>query len=810
MDPKKILGVDEDSSPAEIRIAYRRLARKHHPDIGGNAVDFKQVREAYEILTGKRKSRAAKSKSQKAKNRNSQSGDAPPNSPNHSSEERQYSNASGNSQHSSFRSDHGEKSKPEKAFFNQDGKAKSDGFYSGAKQTQAARRKVPSRVKWLISAVTAVLMLLIFLPVIYFAIRPAVKLRDAIRQRDWDSVLKLDPTNKTALIEIVQAEFSKPEPNLQTIFETLPKIEDRHAKLPDHLGLWAVAYAKRSAINSAEGKITEAVDDFKNAKECGVSKELSAKTEHAIAGAYHSSISNHIAKGKLESSLLIYSKLEQSSGLSNGVGDDCRLIIESAFGKRAQKHSELGDFRSAYLDLTAIKRLNGASPKVVDKIEQLIDSKFLDWARNLAGNSNSTAAKKFFDEAEANNINSVLISNIRTIFADMHLHMAEIEAQTSLLEEMTLNVTKAKEYDPELMVPENIVMAPAMFHLKKFESAPDASLSRLIFKTLEDLETSSSAENSNQLSEIQSRFAVALLSSTILVDELSFGNFESVESKIERALKWIKDYDQVRDSKRTISETLSACFDKLVEDGKFLAAGKASLIILKVDELAVARLEKGLATLPLIENSIGMQFRLCPQFEKPVELTEFSRIVFKERPFFMGVHEVTQDQFAKVMGYNPSRFKGGRHPVDNVCLDEATNFCRKLSILTDENNAGRDYRLPTEQEWTFACKGGCDGEFGFGSKKKKVQDYAWYNSNSTRRTHVVGGLKPNGYGLYDMYGNVWEWCPNTSNTSGRIYGFCWGTLAKDFSRMANYPNGPNFRASDVGFRVLMTMEVVEK
>ena len=63
MDPKKILGVDEDSSPAEIRIAYRRLARKHHPDIGGNAVDFKQVREAYEILTGKRKSRAAKASS---------------------------------------------------------------------------------------------------------------------------------------------------------------------------------------------------------------------------------------------------------------------------------------------------------------------------------------------------------------------------------------------------------------------------------------------------------------------------------------------------------------------------------------------------------------------------------------------------------------------------------------------------------------------------------------------------------------------------------------------------------------------------
>jgi formylglycine-generating enzyme required for sulfatase activity len=120
--------------------------------------------------------------------------------------------------------------------------------------------------------------------------------------------------------------------------------------------------------------------------------------------------------------------------------------------------------------------------------------------------------------------------------------------------------------------------------------------------------------------------------------------------------------------------------------------------------------------------------------------------------FYLGKYEVTQAQYEAVMGSNPSQFYGLKRPVESVSGRTVAEFCRKASEKTR-----RDVRLPTEAEWEFACRAGTTTERNYGTDLAKLGEYAWYRENSGWETHPVGQKKPNPWGLYDMYGNVWEW-----------------------------------------------------
>jgi formylglycine-generating enzyme required for sulfatase activity len=194
--------------------------------------------------------------------------------------------------------------------------------------------------------------------------------------------------------------------------------------------------------------------------------------------------------------------------------------------------------------------------------------------------------------------------------------------------------------------------------------------------------------------------------------------------------------------------------------------------------------------------------------EKPVHQVTISY------SFYMGKYEVTQAQWQSVMGNNPSNFKdcGGDCPVDSVSWDDTQNFIQRLNQIND----GYVYRLPTEAEWEYACRAGTPGDYA-GSPDQ----LAWSFENAEFKTHSVGRKRPNAWGLYDMTGNVDEWCEdlyhrnyggapadgnawvNGSDQQHRVVrGGSYASHAPNLVSALRTPYSHNARYKDVGFRVV--------
>ena len=189
------------------------------------------------------------------------------------------------------------------------------------------------------------------------------------------------------------------------------------------------------------------------------------------------------------------------------------------------------------------------------------------------------------------------------------------------------------------------------------------------------------------------------------------------------------------------------------------------------------------------------------------------------KPFYMGFHKVTQEQYEQVMDENASRIKGMSNPVESVSWHDAVEFCRKLSTKT-----GMAVALPTEAQWEYSNRAGTKTRFTFGDDANQLGDYAWFEDNSDGTTHAFAQKKPNAWGLYDIHGNVWEWCSDwydekyyanaknvdpagpATGTFRVLRGGSWNHSPENCRSAFRNWYAPGFPDGTFGFRVVMTAD----
>jgi len=272
----------------------------------------------------------------------------------------------------------------------------------------------------------------------------------------------------------------------------------------------------------------------------------------------------------------------------------------------------------------------------------------------------------------------------------------------------------------------------------------------------------------------------------------------------------------------------------LVKDSKDLNEIKAYLdrfpsgLFAGVARVRIAALEK--------VGSVFKDCDLCPEMvvipagaymmgSAPDPLTTFPPTP-EEQPqhrvfvssFALGKFEITQEQWSSLMGNRPSKFSGGSLPVEQVSWQDAQEFIKRLNSKTSKN-----YRLPTEEEWEYAARGGTMTTFPFGNDAKQLDGFAWFSANSSYKTHPVGEKRPNNFGLHDMLGNVWEWvqdCWNENYEPASVVGNTWetGDCSRRLLRGGSWDVNPHSlrsahrnwnlapsRSLDVGFRVARSL-----
>jgi formylglycine-generating enzyme required for sulfatase activity len=282
-----------------------------------------------------------------------------------------------------------------------------------------------------------------------------------------------------------------------------------------------------------------------------------------------------------------------------------------------------------------------------------------------------------------------------------------------------------------------------------------------------------------------------------------------------------------------------AGYPDATEDVRVEAGGAKTIsIVMEKPVLPTPKIEPALRpATAIIDNSftsptLGAKFSLIPagtfmmgspsgffSGESGRSPDETQHTVTISRPFYMQTTEVTQGQWKKVMGSNPSYFNscGNNCPVENVSWNDVQDFIRKLN-----STEGMDrYGLPTEAQWEYAARAGTTTRFHTGNGENDLSLAGWYSGNSGSETHPVGQKTPNGWGLYDMHGNVWEWVQDSKRDysagsitdpkgpslgSIRVYrGGSWVNDARNCRSAFRYYENPGALDRHLGFRLLMTV-----
>ena len=252
------------------------------------------------------------------------------------------------------------------------------------------------------------------------------------------------------------------------------------------------------------------------------------------------------------------------------------------------------------------------------------------------------------------------------------------------------------------------------------------------------------------------------------------------------------------------SSTSSSSANTLSSSGSSLSGNTITIPVKNGINIEMVKVEAG-----------SFDMGATPEMKKPYDWEKPVHRVTLTNNYYIGKYEVTQALWKIVMGSNPSNFKGDNLPVENVSWNNCQKFISKLNKLT-----GKSFRLPTEAEWEFAARGGNKSRGYLYSGSNAIGDVAWYEGNSSFMTHAVGTKQPNELGIYDMTGNVWEWCQDwydsyssspQTNPTGAVSGSyrvdrggSWNCLARSCRASCRDRCTPDYRNNSCGLRLVLS------
>jgi formylglycine-generating enzyme required for sulfatase activity len=311
------------------------------------------------------------------------------------------------------------------------------------------------------------------------------------------------------------------------------------------------------------------------------------------------------------------------------------------------------------------------------------------------------------------------------------------------------------------------------------------------------------------------------------------------QGRFDESLELLRKLRDLYPSRTDISDAMLTVMEKKLEQTQYRPRQSSEPITIpqpvvsstSYDNLKILDIGKGVK-LEMIFLKNGTFQMGSPESEKDRNENEGPVHTVELDGFWMGKYPVTQAQYQAIMGTNPSHFKGDNRPIENVSWNDSMEFCRKLSQRTRKT-----FTLPTEAQWEYACRAGTTTRYYFGDDEGRLGEYAWYWRNSgdkplsgdwdwntiqekNGRTHPVGQKKPNAWGLYDMHGNVYEWCLDWygSYTSGTkrnpvgpgsgsfrvLRGGCWHSNAGLCRSAFRGGFTPSRTYSILGFRLVST------
>ena len=361
-----------------------------------------------------------------------------------------------------------------------------------------------------------------------------------------------------------------------------------------------------------------------------------------------------------------------------------------------------------------------------------------------------------------------------------------------------------------------------------------------------------SADVIRLLSALPSRDALHQLVSLYpgtLADEITFGvaAIQVFVSDKQRRAQYLSFYslglvEQLRGLKAMDQATFSRLVGILVDDGDLKPAAAEQCVgdwayafgldLNSRQEVPLASHQAGEVLHLSLPKGVGLDMVWCPpgaflMGSPEGELgrwdDEVQHRVTLTKGFWMAKYELTQEQYKALMGSNPANFKGPKRPVEQVSWDEAMAYCQKLnSKFSSSLPSGYVITLPTEAQWEYACRAGTTSALNSGRELTSaigfcgnLDQVAWYVGNSGGQTHEVGQKQANAWGLYDMHGNVWEWCSDwygsyggdatdpvgPSTGSYRVNrGGSWLHYARLCRSACRYSYTPDFRNGNLGFR----------